>query len=145
MEGQTMRNRDRKPELQVMICTYGRDGLRRIASSQHPEVEGIEYLVSVQHDPDDDIYPIPKELDRVDFRLFPTPTRGLSVNRNMALSLASAPILLISDDDVEYTKNGLRSVIDAFHEHRAAARFPYKCLAPFTPRRTPAVTMEILH
>ena len=33
------------PMLQVMICTYGQEGLKRVAASSHPKVEGVEYLV----------------------------------------------------------------------------------------------------
>lgn len=98
-------------QLQVMICTLGPDGIRRVANASHPHVNGVEYLVSWQTD---GYYPIPKELERPDFRIITSKTRGLSVNRNIALSNASAPILLISDDDVDYTEVGLCSVIDAF-------------------------------
>lgn len=100
--------------LQVMICTYGQEGLERVAKSSHPKVEGVEYLVSCQIDSD---FIIPKELDREDFRIFTTCSKGLSINRNNALSLASAPLLLISDDDIDYTEEGLRNVIDAFQNH----------------------------
>ncbi|MDE6560860.1 MAG: glycosyltransferase [Muribaculaceae bacterium] len=100
--------------LQVMICTYGQDGLKRIATSAHPEVEGVEYLVSCQIEGD---FTIPKELERKDFKIFVTPSKGLSVNRNHALSHATAPLLLISDDDTDYSAKGLQSLIEAFQNH----------------------------
>lgn len=100
-----------------MICTYGQEGLQRVAAASHPKVEGVEYLVSIQEDPNTDEYRVPKELDREDFRLYVTLTKGLAVNRNVALSKASAPLLLISDDDADYSEEGLRNVIHSFSEH----------------------------
>lgn len=108
----------RQIELQVMICTYGRDGLQRVAEASHPKVEGVEYLVCCQNDTNYEDSRLPEELTRDDFRVIVTPTKGLSVNRNIALSKATAPLLLISDDDVDYTCEGLRAVIDAFHRNK---------------------------
>ena len=102
-------------KLQVLICTYGSDGIERVASASHPKIEGIEYFVSWQTDGDKEI---PIGLQRTDFHILRSATKGLSVNRNIALSKATAPLLLISDDDVDYTEEGLRSVIDAFHRHK---------------------------
>ena len=104
-----------RTELQVLICTYGADGIERVASAAHPEVEGIEYVVSWQTDGK---HEIPKALQRPDFRILSSATKGLSVNRNIALSKATAPLLLIRDDDVDYTEEGLRAVVDAFHRHK---------------------------
>lgn len=101
--------------LQVMICTYGQEGLKRIASSAHPKVEGVEYLVSCQIEGD---FTIPKGLNRKDFKIISTSSKGLSVNRNHALSRASAPVLLISDDDTDYYAEGLINIIDAFRNHQ---------------------------
>lgn len=95
-----------------MICTYGADGIKRVALSQHPSVPEVEYLVGWQID--DTECPIPEELNRHDFKIFRHATKGLSRNRNYLLSKATAPILLISDDDVDYTPLQLKSVINAF-------------------------------
>lgn len=101
-------------ELQVMICTYGEDGIRRVAQSGHPAVPGVEYLVSWQTAGSVDI---PVALQRPDFRIVMTDTKGLSVNRNNALANATAPLLLLSDDDADYSEEGLVSVIKAFGEY----------------------------
>lgn len=108
------------PLLQVMICTYGNEGLERVAAASHPSVEGVEYLVSYQKDPEEHEHDLPKALDRPDFRVLTTLSKGLSVNRNIALFHTSAPLLLISDDDTDYTESGLRAVINAFSEHPEA-------------------------
>lgn len=101
-------------QLQVMICTFGADGIRRVAETAHPRVDGVEYLVSWQtagmHSP---VVPLSLR-ERPDFTVIATPTRGLSINRNNALSHATAPLLLVSDDDVVYTADRLKRVIAAF-------------------------------
>ncbi|WP_295727869.1 glycosyltransferase family A protein [uncultured Muribaculum sp.] len=99
-------------KLQVMICTYDADGIKRTAKSLHPSVPEVEYLIGWQTGDND--CAIPEELKRPDFKIFPHATKGLSKNRNYLLSKATAPILLVSDDDVDYTVPQLKSVIDTF-------------------------------
>ena len=36
-------------ELQVLLCTFGEEGMERVVKSCHPEVEGVEYAVSYTH------------------------------------------------------------------------------------------------
>lgn len=99
-------------KLQVLICTYGSDGISRVAECQHPHIEGIEYLVAWQT-PDGEL-PLPPELMRDDIRIVRSHTRGLSINRNIALQAATAPLLLISDDDVTYLEGTLLRLISEF-------------------------------
>lgn len=109
------KKKDDDIRLQVLICTYGKNGIQRIADGNHPRVEGVEYLVSWQLNEQCDV---PDALKRNDFSIFTSRTKGLSVNRNIALSKATAPILLISDDDVDYTEDGLISIINAFDNNK---------------------------
>lgn len=122
-------------QLQVLICTFGPDGIRRVAECRHPQVDGVEYIVSWQlpeGEPE-----IPPCLDRSDFRIFPSKTRGLSVNRNLAFSHASAPLLLISDDDVEYTPERLRDVIDAFAQNEDCDFICFRYESDSYPKKYP--------
>lgn len=98
-------------QLQVLICTFGRDGIESVAAGKHPETPGVEYLVSWQAS---DGIDVPEALLRHDFTIHRTDTTGLSKNRNNALARASAPLILISDDDVDYTAEGLTAVINSF-------------------------------
>lgn len=115
------------PLMQVLICTFGAEGIERIAKAQHPIVEGVEYLISWQL-PDGDIE-VPAALSRPDFVIIKNHTRGLSSNRNIALQAASAPICLISDDDVYYTEEGLKTVINGFSNNPQAdiITFQFSC------------------
>lgn len=61
--------------LQVMICTFGKEGIARVTASSHPIVDGVEYLVGWQL-PDGDAE-IPMELiERPDFHIFKEKSRG---------------------------------------------------------------------
>ena len=99
--------------LEVEICTYGLDGLQRVAQMTLPPVEGVRYRICMQN-PDCAAVELPEALRRPDVDFFQHPTRGLSVNRNVALDRAEADIILIADDDLHYTAEGLRAVIDTF-------------------------------
>ena len=126
-----------------MICTYGREGLARVAASSHPRVEGVEYLVSMQEDPDGEECRVPKELDREDFRIFSHISKGLSINRNVAISKATAPLLLISDDDVDYTEEGLLAVIDAFNKYAEADLITFRYDTMNKKKKYPAKVYDI--
>lgn len=49
-------------------------------------------------------------------QLISTATRGVGVNRNLALQLSEADILLFSDDDVTFYDGTLQGVVDAFRQ-----------------------------
>lgn len=131
-----------RPLLQVLICSYGREGIERTAKASHPEIEGVEYLVSWQTDGD---YPLPPSLHRKDFRIITTRTKGLSVNRNIALSNADASILLVSDDDVDYTEEGLLAVIDAFQTHKDMDILAFRHISSAHSKHYPSSSCDLSH
>lgn len=97
-------------KLQVLIATFGPEGMRRVADMCLPRVRGVEYLVSWQL-PDGDC-PVPGELAaRPDLRVFKSDTRGVTRNRNLSLSRATAPWVLIADDDLVYMPGALERLI----------------------------------
>ena len=102
-------------KLQVLIATYGREGLLRIARMFHPVIDGVEYLVSCQGAPEP--IPLPEKLRRPDFKVEFHDDRGLSRNRNHLLRMASAPVCLIADDDLDFFEEGLKGIISAFAEN----------------------------
>lgn len=99
-------------ELQVLIATYGQEGLERLAkaaaSGSLPQTEGVEYLMSCQMGKQEEI---PGALQRKDIRIIFSKTKGLSRNRNILLKAATAPFCLIADDDLSYTSAALLSII----------------------------------
>lgn len=129
--------------LQILISTMGTDGIRRIAATAHPAVEGVEYIVSWQK-PDPNA--IPEALaSRPDFRIFPTGSRGLGANRQDALSHATAPYILISDDDLDYDAADLRRIIRAFDANPEYAYLLFRYDDPEAPRSYPDHEFDMSH
>lgn len=88
---------------QVFICTYGIKGMRNVLGRMHKPVEGVEYVICLQMEDgqrDDERWPQIDERD--DYRIIRTRTRGIAVNRNIALDNAEAPVAFITDDDVTF-------------------------------------------
>lgn len=109
-----------KPYMQVLVSTYGREGIMKLAQADYPAVEGVEYLVSWQL-PDGDCG-VPYELaGRKDFRIHKVSSRGLSSNRNETLRLATAPVCVIADDDLHYDADALRCLAAYHRNHPEAA------------------------
>lgn len=103
------------PELEVLVAAYGVAGLRRILSRDWPRVDGVRYLVCCQNPDGDNLLPEAEALhDRGDTIVLFFRDRGLSRNRNHCLDAASAPYLLIMDDDLDLSADGLAAVIAAF-------------------------------
>lgn len=103
------------PVLQITIAAYGEDAVERIAALSHPEVDGVEYVVSWQKY---DRNRIPENLrQRNDFHIYTTDTIGSSINRNNAFEHASADFVLVSDDDLSYTEENIQNVLNAIKTH----------------------------
>ncbi len=129
-------NRKHTAELQVLICTFGEEGIRRVANGIHPALDGVEYLVSWQAS---DGVEVPKALaSRSDFIISRTDTTGLSKNRNHAFSVSTAPLLLISDDDVDYRPEWLRTILTEFASHPEADIIAFRYESEIAGKHYPA-------
>ena len=104
-----MPNYPEMTKLQVLIATYGEDGLHRVSSHRLPETEGVGYLISCQSP--DGRPTVPPGLRRPDVRVVFSRSKGLSVNRNILLREASAPYCLLADDDLDFIPEGLKETI----------------------------------
>lgn len=100
--------------LDITICTYGHEGLMRTAAMILPPMPGVRYIVSWQMPGESAALPLPPELSRADIIVSQIDSRGLSANRNNAISLASADIIYIADDDISIYPDGLRAMLDTF-------------------------------
>lgn len=111
--------------LELCISTLGADGIRRVAAMKLPRLDGVSYLVSWQTD--NPFAPIPEALERADVRVVAMSGRGLSRNRNNALDHSNADLVMISDDDCDFTAQGLSAVMATMAEHPELdfAIFPY--------------------
>lgn len=98
-------------KLDVLICTFGEAGIKRVAEMRLPVVSQVRYIVSWQT-ANADPTAIPVELLREDILIAPTESIGSSNNRNHAISIATAPYCLTADDDLVYTSDQLLTVIE---------------------------------
>lgn len=107
-------------ELEIQICTFGQQGVDRVASNNYPSLPGVKWLISVQTDPcEPGKTVVPDTLaDREDIEVIIHNDKGLSRNRNHALDFNSdTPYVLIGDDDVVYYKDGITRLIQTFKNH----------------------------
>ena len=97
--------------LDVMIATFGSDGIARVGLMKLPRLDGVRYLVSWQTSCQG---PVPLSLLRDDVTVLRHDDSGLSRNRNYALAHSTADICLVADDDLVYNESGLVAVKRAF-------------------------------
>ncbi len=131
--------------LDVCIIAYRRQGLERILALRHPRIEGVRYIVAWQYADSDPDY-IPKELSRRDdFLIIPNATVGGGANRNVALDAARAPIVLLSDDDISYSEDNLRGLINLFEENKDLDFLLMKCHSSSFQRIYPDYSFDVRH
>lgn len=102
--------------LEVQISTFGKAGIDRVSEMRLPLVDGVRYLVSLQN-PDKETIVVPENLRRSDIEIFEHADRGLSHNRNAAIDHSNADIILIADDDLDYTAENLEMVLKTFEDN----------------------------
>lgn len=98
-------------KLQVLIATFGEEGLERLSATPPPASEGIEWIVCCQCPGVNSLH-IPANLHRPDIHVYFSDSKGLSRNRNNLLDLASAPYCMIADDDLSFFPQAIHEVID---------------------------------
>ncbi len=121
-----------KTRLQVLVATYG-NGILNITPEAYPPTPGVQFLVSWQKS---DGITLPDYLIREDLTIIKTPTTGLSANRNNALRAASAPLLLIADDDLHYTSENFLFIIESFDKNPSADIITFQYSDSQTPSRS---------
>ncbi len=129
------------PTLDILICTIGKEGIERIAARPHPCMTGVRYIVSWEQ-PDGE-YALPESLNRDDFMISVIRNSGLSNNRNNALAVSSAPFLLISDDDVEYTREYLRNVLESIENNPGYDIIAFRYDSRESPKRFPDHSFDL--
>ena len=103
--------------LDILICTVS-DRLSRIPGMLLPMNPAVRYIVSVQHTCPQSGVIIPEELrSRADVTVSLLQGLGLSRNRNNALSLATADICLLADDDNLYLPEHISNILDTWQSN----------------------------
>lgn len=94
-------------ELQVLVATMKQQDLS-LAERMNLRADAI---IANQHDKSETVEAL-TEYGKI--KMITTPTRGVGLNRNIALTAADADILLFADDDIIYYDNALEEVKRAF-------------------------------
>ena len=100
-------------KLQVLVAAMGRQDTA-LAEKMHIRCDAV---ISNQADREEDVT-VPTPYGAV--RMITTATRGVGLNRNIALDAADGDILLLADDDVVYREDMPQEVIRAFAQHPEA-------------------------
>lgn len=105
--------------LDVLICTFNAS-IGGVEAVLLPPRDDVRYKISHQYT--DGVYgAVPEWIaGREDVEVSVIDGRGVSANRNNALSMATADICLISDDDVRYRAEYFDAIID-WHERLSGA------------------------
>jgi glycosyltransferase involved in cell wall biosynthesis len=115
-------------KINILICTID-EGIGRVHRILQPVQKDVTYIISHQY-LNEEFKVIPKELIREDIILSQIPGRGLSRNRNNAISLADGDIALIADDDVQYLPGTFEIIREAFENDNELAVACFKIKTP---------------
>ena len=106
--------------LDVLICTIDQ-GILQVPQIILPPQEGVRWVVSMQYTDEQYKKLIPAVLtEREDITLTCIEGKGLCRNRNNAFQYASGDILLIADDDCQYTAEALNRIIKTYELNPSA-------------------------
>lgn len=108
---------DETVNLEILICTIGEAGIQRTAASLHPRIEGVQYLISWQTPGNESMIQVPDNLKREDIWIVTHKSRGLCRNRNFAIANSHAPVVLIGDDDVDYSYEGILEFLECLKKN----------------------------
>lgn len=108
-------------KLELLICTID-EGIYKVPNILCKSLPYISYLISWQHSTEQkETIEIPQEiLDREDVKIVILHGKGLSANRNHAITYATGDILLLSDDDTRYCETFFQRIITSFIEYPQA-------------------------
>ncbi len=129
------------PSLQIVIATCGADGLHRTAAMHLPRLPRVAWLVECQTAGGAGLV-IPQVLRRPDVEVRFNATRGLSANRNMMLRDATAPYVMIADDDLEFSSDGIVRLLETMDANPGISLFCFRHDGPGR-RRYPAAEKEL--
>lgn len=103
--------------LDILICSLNK-GIVRIDDLLLPQRKGVRYIVSYQYTDERYLELVPAALSsRVDVLVSAYKGQGLSSNRNHALELAKADLVMFADDDARLTTEAVDSILNTFEQH----------------------------
>lgn len=100
--------------LDIAIATHKPEGIKRLAQTALPVIEGVRYVVSWQNHQNAEI---PAELLRDDVEIHRFDGRGQSNNRNNSVEKCRADVVMTSDDDLIFFPEGIKALMAAYEAH----------------------------
>ena len=109
--------------LDILIC-YLNKGIVRIDDLLLPQCKDVRYIVSYQYTDERYLELIPSSLaSRVDVVISTHKGQGLSSNRNHALELAKADLVMFVDDDTHLTNDAIETIFNTKKLSRNRTRY----------------------
>jgi glycosyltransferase, group 2 family len=103
--------------LDILICSLNK-GIVRIDDLLLPQRKDVRYIVSYQYTDERYLELIPSSLaSRIDVVVSTHKGQGLSSNRNHALELAKADLVMFADDDARLTDDAVDTIFSIFDQH----------------------------
>lgn len=103
--------------LDILICSLNK-GIVRIDDLLLPRQDGVRYVVSYQYTDERYLDLVPKMLkEREDVMLRAYKGQGLSNNRNHALEMANADLVMFADDDSRLSEGAVELILNTFSQH----------------------------
>ena len=110
--------------LDILICSLNK-GIVRIDDLLRPEQEGVRYVVSYQYTDERYLELVPEVLkQRRDVVLSVYKGQGLSNNRNHALELSRADLVIFADDDSRLSEDAPKTIENYPEEVRQFTEVP---------------------
>lgn len=102
--------------IDILICSLNK-GIVRIDDLLLPQRKGVRYIVSYQYTDERYLDLLPASLSaRVDVLVSSHKGQGLSSNRNHALELAKADLVMFADDDSRLSEDAIDSIFHLFEK-----------------------------
>ena len=103
--------------LDLAVVTHQPSGINRVENMILDPIEGVRYIISWQSHQN---APIPESLmRREDVEIHRLDINGISNNRNNAIDFCKGDIVLFSDDDMVYSREGILKIIETFDADRS--------------------------
>ena len=129
--------------LEILICTYN-ERISSVPNMLMQPMHNISYIVSWQQNAEPASLPkIPDGLKRDDVKIVTMQGKGLSANRNNAISHASGDICLIADDDLTYIPNHVAHIVEIFESHPTLDIATFKYDSKNAPKSYPSYSFDL--
>ncbi len=128
--------------LEILICTYN-DRINSVANVLMQPMHNISYLVSWQQGEGYVAPQLPDALCRDDVKVVTVQGKGLSANRNNAISNATGDICLIADDDLTYIPNHVAHIVEVFESHPSLDIATFRYDSRNYPKSYPSYSFDL--